>query len=506
VALSTCPVEELETAVRIRGATMAIVGVSNDSLDVAERLSHAPHDIKVFLAHYKDARALNAPVNGFAGISDLRVEPGRLAAIIRQSIGQPSQSPWIPSKARRSRPFNMLSRSIEMQKQLSNRQALLELILKNFLELVVADEGLLLLPQGTGLERWRIAASLGEETPLPSVEVGLERACLKAVLDQRIYTRSEGIRLSSSENIPCLPTYLMAVPVMINGQLIACLLSNQFDQPDELEEYFEGVFFLFQQLAKRDAKEYRDRLLAEARQTVCSGWALTDVHGRVIHREGKESMWITHNESEIQDARLQDAIAQAFGGRSGSVQTKGRKVTYRPLHMEQRGFCLLQAGASNDVVQAPLLWREEISLISAFLKTDAGISPKESVLVEELLGIIASRTATSEHFEIRKLAPLGVKMELVSEEVPAALSAGLALILVVAKRLSGRELTGRFLQKNREWFFTVEIAEKDLQDDAEKWAQDPLMKLALRVANLGEVEIKSSIYGLQLSHVATCAA
>src|SRR5258708_792105 len=73
VAISTCKIGQLENAVKLRGATIAVVGASNESFDVAERLSHEAHSVKVFLVHYQDCLAGRAATNGFAGVFDLRV-------------------------------------------------------------------------------------------------------------------------------------------------------------------------------------------------------------------------------------------------------------------------------------------------------------------------------------------------------------------------------------------------------------------------------------------------
>ena len=493
VALTTCSVDELEATVRTRGATMAIVGASSNSTEVAERLSHDARSVKVFLAHYQEARRQSAPLNGFAGVFDLRSESERLAATIKQAATLSVRTPSF-GKPRRAR---LLSHFIDMQKRLGNRTALCEMLLDGFLSITDADEGMLLLPDDAARERFRIVASQGDHLPALTEEVILEPFCHRALLDGHLVTNPEEIRFSTTLALPFLPRFALAAPISVAGQLVGCLIGDRGSESEALEEFIMGASFLFQQLAKREQAARRDRMIVQARQSASPGWMLVDARDRILYREASESFPISSSATEIKEPRIRDAIARAHLGKSGSIQVRENMISYRPLEFGERPCCLLTAKPTyTERESTPIDFPSSDALLAAF-KTQPAFSSKELGLVENLCQDSSVDGEAGEEIKVsvKILAPLGITFVGNPEEIPPPLSRGISLLLLASRLASQQLVTGRFHRQNNEWFLTVETKEDHLSDSLSAWTRNPLIKMTLQLLSTTEMQIGT--YGFQ---------
>jgi hypothetical protein len=496
VAISTCPVEELETAVHQRGASLAVVGVSSRSLEIAERLSHATRQVRVFLAHYKDARPCETPKNGFAGVFDLHDDPKDLAMTIRQAVEETRGFISPPVEIPRRR-INLLQHFIEMHKRISNPSALMESMLEGFMKITGADEGLLLHPQEHDAESWIAGAKRGYHVPELGTELQLDQDCLRALAQGEIYTPHEGICLDAPTVAFAFDPYFMAAPVMADFSPRATFIGNSRNHPDDLDEFLEGCSYLFQQVDKEGSTLQRNRLVEDARKVGGASWIMADVHGRVIYREGTEASWFTQKGPNVRHARLLHLLAAALKGKKGFAKVRGKHISYQPLSTVQKSYGILKVEASNTVGTDNCAPFNEVAVLKALLSPILAEMPVERAIYEDLISAIG-QSPSKETFEVERLKSTGIEMTLNSDVISAALLNGLSLVLVATKSAVFGPLSARFSQDGRMWSLTIEVPEAGLPEASFDWKNNILINLAIKVARLGNLQFRSSRFGFQL--------
>ena len=337
VAISTCEVEELEIVVHQRGASLAVVGVSEHSLEIAERLSHSTSQVRVFLAHYKESSPRETPKNGFAGVIDLQEAPKDLARAIRRALKETNGFTNVPVGVA-NRPFDLLPHFIEMHKRISNVSALMETMLEGFMEITGADEGLLLIPHENNSGAWNAVAKRGYHVPNHGAELHLDQEYLKTLNRGEVLCPVEGIYLEGP-NLPlALDPYFMAAPVMGGLDSKALFLGNSQNDDYILGDFLEGCAYLLDEVERRKSILESNRLIESARKVAGASWIIADVHDRVLYREGSEASWFTQGKPSVRNARLRHLLAAALKGPRGMQHRSEETCFISPLLLCQKAL------------------------------------------------------------------------------------------------------------------------------------------------------------------------
>jgi hypothetical protein len=488
VAVSTCPPDELETAVRLRGASFAIVGATDQSVEAAEKLSHASNDVKVFLAHYKGEQNSEPVQNGFAGIFDLRGDLRSLAAAIRDDVAQLNGHTCTPLQA--SSQITPLGRFIEMERRISNPSAVLEIMLSGFLDLVGGHEGMLLVPRQIAAGTFSVAANLGEEVSAISTEVILDPPDMRSLLGNSVVRRPTGLLLRGIR--PFHPPKI-AVPLRHQGRLCAVLLADGIEQSEILSDYLGAASFVFQQLARREDNAERDRLLNVARQNGSVGWILADPRGRVILSEGLESTFLTNEQTVLRDSRLRDAVARAADGDKGEVIVRGRRVQYLPVEGYRGSYCQLVLRGASFSKQAETPSWEKLKIIADLLEVGGNVATDERMLWKDIL----QGKDTSEIFDLSKLKHLGISVQMPSMPVSSLTSRKLALLLIAWKCTIQLPFMANLFIRNCQWVLTLEVPEDVLKTKPSILSTRPILELTVQA--LDDVQLAEGGFGIQLS-------
>jgi cellobiose-specific phosphotransferase system component IIA len=479
VAISTCRVEQLENAVKLRGATIAVVGASDDSLEIAERLSHSTDAVKVFLVHYQDKLMSKAMVNGFAGVFDLRLEQHKLAESIRQEALHPN--PIIrrtaPSRLDQRR---LLEHFVAINERLSKPQIAYELMLDGFLRLARSESGVLLLKDNPAVGGFRITASRDHHFSEQS-EVFLPNDTVLQMLTGDILFFPDGLPTSHSDSWMMSSEYCIGVPLVAGNQVMGCLLAQTNEASDCLADYALVATHLLSRMQQQEIVAQHELLLATARQKLDTTWMLVDAAGRIVHREGQRAKAICPT-PRLNAAKLMHASHEAHSGRAGSVAYHDHSVSYQALSGPLGDYALLQLGQSlpreNDVVRLSA-GPEAID----FIKTQFEDSPAQLEIVEPLLESFQSGKVPP-LVEPKTLRKLGI--EITFDEQNLSLHARAQLMLVVltlAKRVETKKVFSIALFADR-LALTLELDENDMVEIPAHISHDLLIQLVLAITGI----------------------
>jgi hypothetical protein len=484
VAISTCQIGQLENAVKLRGATIAVIGASNESLDIAERLSHEAHSVKVYLVHYQDSLVGRAETNGFAGIFDLRVEPKRLAQSIRQEALQPTGPLHQDAPANPSR-RGILQHFISMQERLSTPHILMELMLDGFLEVASAQSGILVAPSDSNHNRFKVLASRGEDVPQVLEQVAFPEETILQMLKKATLFLPEGIPGSSTASWHMDSGYSIGVPLVVDNKLLGCLLAVTNQASENLTDYGMAASHILSQLRQREAAAQRERLISQARNRISPGWLLATENGRVIYREGDPANLLFNSFSEMTSARLKHALADAQAGRSGSVRFRDSRIAYQPIRLNDTAYALLSF-AKGDLLEqtGPAQDTTITGDLTAFIKLQLGGSTQRNEFIDANIQDLQTGMEKRRPVDLKALASFEIQLSKGSHEIPGKLAAGISLLLMALARLIGRKVSFTFSHGNNKWAITFEYEENTLSaapvTEAFALPEHPLVKLLLR--------------------------
>jgi len=486
VAISSCPVSELEGTVRRRGATIAVVGVSQGTIEVAERLSHTDRGVKVFLAHYEEGSS--ARLNGFAGVFDLRAEAKRLAAAIKGTVSTVEPPIFPTSPFARPAP-GLLVRFIELQKKVGNPAALSDGILEHLMNLGGGTEGFLLQPEKMNETTFRVTATRGENMPPIGQSIPLDPSRI-----------SSGDTFAADDLGTSAGRDHLALPMQSRGQLCAVLVCNKIDRSEPFDQFLGATSYLFDQAADREEKSLRHQLIATARSSFVdqAGWLLVDGDSRVIHREGLGGSLFKLRSNRIKEPRLQDLIYRSFHREASPspIEIEGRRISARTIISDQGLFCLVEINLPVGGAGRNSLRGNDPFQALTLIRSSCANSGDEKTLADELIaGLVEGKDANA---VLAGLEKLGVKVDFSPEEMRPALVSGLGLVLFMASKELHAPISATFRLVHGQWILTAEISEKDLRAEAFDWNSAHLFRAALEVAGFDRGGVRTAIFGFQL--------
>jgi hypothetical protein len=483
--ISTCQIGQLENAVKLRGATIAVVGASNESFDIAERLSHEEHSVKVFLVHYQDTLMGRAATNGFAGVFDLRVEPKRLAQSIRREALHPGRQLPHEVSDKPSRP-GILRHFITMQERLSAPHILMELMLDGFLEVASAHSGVLLVPSDTDQNRFKVLASRGEDVPQVPEHVTLPEETILQMLKGATLFFPEGIPYSDTASWYMDSGYSIGVPLIADNKLLGCLLATTNQASENLSEYGMAATHILSQLRQREAAAQRERLISEARQRISPGWLLATESGRVVYREGDRTHLLCNSFSEMTAARLKHALAKAHAGHSGFVRFRDSLIAYQPIRLNDTPYALLNFVSGHSPEQTGPAYDTTITgEFADLIKFQLGGSTERNEFIEGIIQDLQAGMEKRRPVNLKALAGFDIHLSKNSHDIPDRITAGVSLLLMAFFRIIGPTIFFTFSHGDNKWAIAFEYEENALSDALMTRAlalpEHPLIKLIFRM-------------------------
>ena len=463
VALSTCPVEQLESAVNLRGASIAIVGASDDSLEIAERLSHRKTPIKVFLVHYRDIMAPPTEVNGFAGVFDLRFDHSNLKRSIQRLVSQPIRIE--DSRTKKGGYREALRYLISMQERMGNRPALMETILEGFLELAGTASGLLLMRDEVSPHILKVAAVRGGNLPERDIQIDLGSSVLRQLSAGETCVEPAGISYKTDLPWGEKTQLSFAFPINEGSTMAGCFLASEGQDREELNQYSIGVASLLRQIKVKDASQKKADLLSEVRRLISPGWVLADPSGRTLYREGELPSEIFDCEMKIKSPRLRDAINQARSGKLGNIQLDQGCFSYRALSWEGRSHVILK-------MEGTLPLRDEVRTKESVRLSDLRQLLKPLFEESVLESLVEDFETPSEKSRIKpdQLAALGLLLGLGYKELPVKVRSRVVLVGAIFCAVTGCEATVSVKLEPETLTQTLEVGEGSLAKRPE-WLQ-----------------------------------
>ena len=489
-ALSTCPVSELESAVRRQGATIAVVGVSEGTIEVAERLSHTERGVKVFLAHYEEGSP--ARLNGFAGVFDLRAEAKRLAVAIKGTVTDVELSAFPNPSFGWSVP-SLLGRFIDLQKKVGNPAALSDGILDHLMDLAGATEGFLLQPERMDETMFRVAANRGENMPPIGQSIPLDPSGISSA------ATFKAADLGALEVALAGRDYF-ALPMQSHGRLCAVLVCNKIDRSEAFDHFLEAISYLFDQVAEREEKVLRQQLIATARSSVVdqAGWLLLDGDGHVIHCEGLGSSFFKLKRNRVNQPRVRDLVYRSSHGEVSPIEIEGRRICARTVISDQGLYCLLEINVAVGGDNKNSLPAKKTFEALTMIRSSCAKNRDEKLLSDGLLaGLVEGKGVNAAAIQA-SLETLGVKFDLGTEEIQPELISGLGLVLFMASKELRAPLSGTLRVAHGRWILTAEIPEKEIDTEPFNWNGADLFRAALTVASLDYRAFLPAVFGFQL--------
>ncbi len=475
---------------RRQGATIAVVGVSQGTIEVAERLSHTDRGVKVFLAHYEEGSS--ARLNGFAGVFDLRAEAKRLAAAIKSTVSNTELPTFPATPFARSDP-SLLARFVELQKKVGNPGALSDGILEHLMSLAGATEGFLLQPEKLDETTFRVTANRGENVPPIGQSIPLDPSGISSA------------DTFAAEDLDALEVTLadrdhFALPIQNRDQLCAVLVCDKIDRSEAFDHFLEAMSYLFDQLAEREEKSLRHQLIAIARSSFVDqvGWLLLDGDGRVIHREGLGISFFKLSRNRIKEPRLQDIIYRSFHGEASPIELQGRKISAHTIISDQGLFCLVEIHLQVGAVDGNSLQSNNSICALNLIRSSCINTENENVLLDELLDGLVGARCVDTNLVSNGLEKVSVKADFDGKEIQATLVAGFGLVLLMASKEIPVPISTTIELAQGQWILTAEISEKELGTEAFDWKNLPLTRAALDLAGFDRRRLRTSIFGFQL--------
>jgi hypothetical protein len=493
-ALSTCPVSELESTVRRQGATIAVVGVSEGTIEVAERLSHTDRKLRVFLAHYEEGSP--ARLNGFAGVFDLRAEAKRLAAAIKGTVANVELSAFQNPSFGWSTP-NVLGGFIDLQKKVGNPAALSDSILDHLMDLAGATEGFLLQPERMDETTFRVAANRGKNMPPIGQSIELDPCRLSSPgssLDifEAQYGEPSEFALIGRDHF--------ALPIKSRGQLCAILICDKIHRSESFDQFLEAMSYLFNQVAEREKELLRQQLIATARSSVIdqAGWLLVDGDGHVIHHEGLGSSFFKLKSNRVNQPRVRDLVYRSFHGEVSPIEIGGRRISARTVISDQGLYCLLEIHVAVEGDNENSNPAKKTFEALAMIRSSCAKNRDEKVLSDGLLAGLVEGKGVNAAAVQASLETLGVKVDLGTEEIQPELISGLGLVLFMASKELRAPLSGTLRLAHGRWILTAEIPEQKIGAEPFNWNGADLFRAALTVAGLDYQALLPAVFGFQL--------
>ena len=479
VALSTCRVEQLENAVKLRGATIAVVGASDDSLEIAERLSHSTDGVKVFLVHYQDKLMSKAMVNGFAGIFDLRLEQNELAESIRQEALHPNPTVRHSTHSRIDQ-RRLLEHFVAINERLSKPQVAYELMLDGFLRVARCESGALLLSDESIKGGFRTVASRDHHFAEQG-KVFLPNDTLLQMLTGDILFFPEGVATSGSDSWMMSPDYCIGVPLVTGNRILGCLLARSNEASDVLADYALVATHLLSRMQQQELAAQHERLIAAARQKLETSWMLVDAAGRIVHREGERAKVICPT-ARLKAARLTHASLEAHSGRTGVLAYRDLSISYQGLSGPQGEYALLH------IVEVPERVDTDRRLPAGpesidFIKAQFEDAPEQHEIVEAILKSLENNGSSSS-VESKTLRKLGIEITSEEQNLSIRMKAVITLaVMSIAKRIEVQEKfsIARFADRIA---ITFELDESELTKVPTDLSQDLLIQLVLAVTGI----------------------
>ncbi len=482
VAVSTCHVDELEQAIKRRGATIAVVGAADDSLEIAERLSHASEGVKVFLVHYQDKLASKVPVNGFAGVFDVRIEQQKLAEMIRQEALQPFVP--IQQTSSRSQQRQILEHFISINERLSRPALAYELMLDGFLQLADSGSGALILAHDVNRGAFRIAASHDFDFDQPQ-ELVLPADTVSQMMTGDVLFVPDGFAGLSSRGWLLGSEFCVGVPLVAGKQLYGCLLAQTNEASELLADYGLMATHLVECMLRQELAAERENLIAAARKTASASWMLVDGSGRIVHREGTKFDG-GKGSSRIQRGRLSHATNEALAGRAGSIASGDMSIAYEGLSAYGRDYAVVRMAQSSKLAVGGGSSGSTPEAMRMIMDVFADLPDKIEV-VENLLSTEPSRYLAPT-LEIKLLQSWGLKIISVDGQDDPKVSPALALLMLSFERRLSKNLGLSIAQFNGRHSLTFEVEESSLDQSFAHIATDPLVETVLRVTGLARMD------------------
>jgi len=482
VAVSTCRVDELEQAIKRRGATIAVVGAADESMEIAERLSHASEGVKVFLVHYQDKLADKVPVNGFAGVFDVRMEQQKLAEMIRHEALQPFVP--IQQAPTRSKQKQMLEHFISINERLSRPVLAYELMLDGFLQLADSESGALILSNDTNRGAFRTAVSREFEFDQPH-EISLPADTVLQMMTGDMLFVPDGFAGLSSRGWLVGSEFCIGLPLVAGKQLYGCLLARTNEASGILSDYAMMVTHLLECMFRQELAAQREILIAAARKTVSASWMLVDGSGRIVHREGarfdggKGSL-------RVRGGRISHATNEALAGRAGSIASGDLSMVYEGLSAYGRDYAVVRMDRNYKPTSGGILSASTSEATGMIKASFAGV-PDRIEVVENLLNTDPSRYLAPT-LDIKLMRSWGLKIIAGEGQDDLKASPALALLMLsFDKRLPENVglSTARFNGRDS---LTFEVEESYLNQLFAHIANDPLVGAVLNVTGLNRME------------------
>ena len=482
VAISTCRIEQLEDAVKLRGATIAVVGASEDSLEIAERISHRSETVKVFLVHYQDRLASKTMMNGFAGIYDLRQEQQQLAETIRQEALQPTKRLYLAPNSRLEQ-SRLLEHFIAINERLARPQLVHTLVLDGFLQLARAEAGAFLIASGSSQDAFHVAASRNEDFSEQQTVFLSDEIKLQMLAGEILYL-PEGLPLLEVNSWKMDSNYCVGVPLVAGNCLFGCLLAQTNEASDVLTDYALMATHLLSRMRQLEAAAEGERLISAARQKIGLGWVLVSSSGRIVHREGDIAKVISHS-SQIKAPRLIHAVKEAILGRKGSICYHGLSVTYERYSARTGEYALICI--KEPVAAKPPLETLPCPEAFDFIKVQFSDSPEQLKVIEVLLKGLQDKSPKLP-IKLKSLREFGIEIAGTNENPIAEVTGSIALIMLGINKKSGAKVTFAIAQSKERISITFECDETAAAESPAHLPEDFLINLLL---NVTEVQARS---------------
>jgi hypothetical protein len=454
------------------------VGASEDSLEIAERLSHRSDAVKVFLVHYQDRLSSKTMMNGFAGIFDLRQEQQQLAEIIRQEALHPTKRLHLAPNSRLER-RRLLEHFIAINERLASPQLANTLLLDGFLQLARAEAGALLISSSPSQDTFHVAASRNEDLVEQQAVFLPDEIKLQMLAGEILYL-PDGLPLLESHSCKMDSDYCVGVPLVAGNCLLGCLLAQTNEASDVLADYALMATHLLSRMRQQETAAERERLIYAARQKVAPGWMLVNSSGRIVHREGERAKAVCPS-SRIEAARLIHAVSEAQAGQTGSLCYHDLSVSYQGFPATQSEYALI---CLNEMVvsKAPI---ETLPGPEAFdfIKAQFIDSPEQLKVIEVLLKGLQDKGPTLP-VKLKTLREFGIEIAGCKENPSIDVPGTLALIMLSIAKKAEASVTFSLAECTERISITFELEEKSVTETPSHLSEDLLINLVLKVTEV----------------------
>jgi len=397
IAATTCDLEELHRTVKLRSASLVVVGASSKSYAIAEQLSHDELAVKVFLVRFNDDFPEPGYKNGFAGIADLRTGSAQFAETLKRAVGIDVHTEKFAMTLAQGLSYEEIT--AHRYPERPNGDNLPDVLLNRYLKIARASRGLFLMPCA-GNSDFKVTAQKGFEKKLPA-SVHFAPGVLRALQQGHIVeaTKGGGIELGWGKEMGHL--FTMAVPLIDQKGLRGCLLGNQNGNISELIEFCSHASLLLAKTGRDEEIETIRSTIAITQKLESPFWMLVSASGEISHQEGSLEGLHFQTGDTIRAPRLRDVINKAINGEPGTVCFRGHTITCGKMGGTYARQVLLILGPTSEAqararsfdlsheVMLRIL-KQELSLLSEggssqatpeLEKMDSNISPYVQIIM-----------------------------------------------------------------------------------------------------------------------------